>query len=203
MGIEGLPVSGKAQERKSFDELVQDLHSPRSGTRFWAIKHLGEHGDAAVEPLIQFLQGPPDSEWYTAAEVLGELADPRATRVLTELYLRDPSTVLGAHHYAARDALKRLGTADLSLLLEALRDENSSVRQEYVRQEAASLIGALRLADAADDLVAIAPTTVTAVEALGQIRAATAVPMLLRMLMESDEPYMRAAAATSPGADKR
>ncbi|MEX1100868.1 MAG: HEAT repeat domain-containing protein [Actinomycetota bacterium] len=179
---------------KSFDELVRDLEAPESGTRYWAIQHLSERGAQAVEPLVALLDGPQKTDWGDAARALGRIGDPRAVPVLTRLYVSDTSRVMGNPHRAAGEALRRIGTAELPVLVSALRDEDS-----YKRQEAADLIGDLRLVDASADLLAVAANTVAAVRALGQIRANAAIPSLVRIASTSEEEFMRVAAVSSLG----
>ncbi|MEX0754722.1 MAG: HEAT repeat domain-containing protein [Actinomycetota bacterium] len=181
-------------ENTDFQALVHDLESPEAGRRFWAIKHLAEHGPEAVEPLIEFLDRPDQDNWYMAARALGEIGDDRAVPALTRLYVRDASRVMGAPHFAAGEALRRIGKADTGPLINALM-----VGDTYAAQEAATLLGDLGVHEAEKALLSACNKTVSAILALGQLKSRIAVPLLLTLLRDGQEPYIKSAAAAALG----
>lgn len=178
----------------TFEGWVKELDCDESGHRYWAIQHLVDSGDRAVPPLIAHLTGPRQEDWGQTARALGTMDAEEAVVPLTRL-VGLTGSLMGQPQEAAAQALRKIGQADVPLLLQALGSTDG-----LVRQRAASLAGDLEVMATENALISIAPDTALAIDALAKLRSASAVPMLIDILGSDRHPGMRVRAAAALGA---
>ncbi|MEL6269889.1 MAG: HEAT repeat domain-containing protein [Chloroflexota bacterium] len=116
----------------------------------WAVAQaLAEIGEAVVEPLIQLLDGDSATARAVAADVLSDVADPRAIDPLADAFTRhgaaDFETV---GRVATAAALEKFGERAVLALLTALDDKTP-----LVRARAAASLGRMRNEDSVPAII--------------------------------------------------
>lgn len=181
---EGAAALGKIGHRSAAEALIQVINDESFFVRLSAVISLGKVGDSgATEPLTQCLKDEDKDIREAASSALGIVGDARAVESLIQT-LKDESPRV---RYHAADSLGKLGDARaVEALIEATRDKGwledaagknqgkkkspqnpGATPRKWVRQKA--------------------------VEALGMIGDARAVPALTEALNDKHEPVREAA----------
>jgi HEAT repeat protein len=99
--------------------LVAELYSQDGAKRERAREALVDIGAAAVDPLIEVLQGAGHQEQWEAAKALGEIGDPAAAPALVSQLVNDHFDV----RWLAAEGLIAIGRQALKPLLAALAEQ--------------------------------------------------------------------------------
>jgi HEAT repeat protein/phage FluMu protein Com len=117
------------EQRIELQRLLAELDEPERHA--FAIFYLCQHGEAALEPLLETLQTDPDPDArYGAARALGMLGDDRATPTLIEA-LSDPEPAV---RYWAVDALVTLEATSSSEAIRGLSRDPFKWVQERAKK---------------------------------------------------------------------
>jgi hypothetical protein len=172
-----------AQARPTPDELLTALRDVNPQTRQDAAQRLGvAGGDRAVQALVAVLADKEHLVRKAAAEALGAIADPAAADPLIAAF-RDANTDV---QNAAAAAVGRLGPGVIDRLLRETGHE-----RDYARRGAARALGDIGDRRAVDPLVVLLGDKSTivrmaAVSALAKLNEASSVPVVSKLLADSD-----------------
>ena len=178
---------GRIKDPLSAEPLVQILKDDDLSVRMAAGNALAKIGKPAVPPLIIALTDKRNDVKETAAETLGKIKDPRATKPLIQL-LKDDD--LGVRLTTER-SLQALGKPVVHLLIEALEDDSNNVRNG-----AAAVLGRIQDTQAIDRLCRLLKSKHpsdrnSAIKALENIASPTSTENIIEALKDKDRDVRR------------
>jgi HEAT repeat protein len=186
-----------AQAEGAVPALVESIKDEEESVRLAAVEALGGLGRRAAPAVPTLIQCLDDASLGAKAAWALKMVGPQAIPPLIEMLASSSETV----RWLAAEAIGDIQSREaVSVLVELLHHE----RRE-VREAAAMAIGRMSSTaeDAAVDLAAVlerpdilTPAAVAAVGSLGR-RAVVAVPQLMQILLETDDPPLRSAARES------
>lgn len=166
---------GKIDKARAVEPLVAVL---KDGNAPWQVTEaLVKIGNAAVTPLVVFLQGANENARLDAAMVLGKIGDAHAVEpLIAALKSRDAHSGL---RWSAARVLAKVGAAAVEPLMTALKDSD-----ERIRKIAAWALGEIKDARAVETLITALKDSNDevrggAAKALGEIKDARAVQPLV------------------------
>jgi HEAT repeat protein len=212
----------KLGEKKAVSSVPKLIEALKWGSNPYvdlgARKALIKIGEPAVPALIEKIKGEDSFVRNNAIRVLGEIGDRRAVPVLIEAVkdkTRGRSEAASALMWMGvqnlelnvlvlcklfcndKDEILKIGKPAIPVLIELLKDDNSTIRSEAVKalvmlgtHALPALFSAIKDEDS--------KVCESVVEALGKIRHYFAVPFLIKVLKDGD-PYVRKSAAEALG----
>ncbi len=184
---------GQIGDPRAIPELVIALQDNDKWVRSEAAIALGKIGDSnAVDALTLALRDPSNTIRQNAATSLGQIGDPKSIGALIEL-LADADDWVTRH---VIDALTKFGNVAIDLLIAALNNQNTHIRQGVV--VALDAIGGTRATNVFHSLLGDSDPSVraTAAWALGKRGDAQANAMLVDTFNDSLD-WMRNQAASA------